>query len=129
VRVLNRFLQRLLDVALRVFSLVCRRKLGMSLWKRLPLSVLQNSAIVVDDPVAGCARTGAGTIAAARSGEADISIGADRPSSIVRPESVNNNSAKKEMASRPAAAAPPSRPVQVGRRQSALESAPPRARA
>jgi hypothetical protein len=32
--VLNRFLQRLLDVALRVFSLVCRRKLGMSLWKK-----------------------------------------------------------------------------------------------
>ena len=30
-----------------------------------PLSVLRNLAIVVDDPVAGCARTGAGTIAAA----------------------------------------------------------------
>ena len=40
-----------------------------------------------------------------------------------------NNSAKKNCRRRPAAAAPPSRPVQVGRRQSALESAPSRARA
>ena len=39
------------------------------------------------------------------------------------------HAAKKKCRRRPAAAAPPSRPVQVGRRQSALESAPSRARA
>jgi hypothetical protein len=45
------------------------------------------------------------------------------------PKSANKQSANEKCRRRPAAAAPPSRPVQVGRRQSALESAPPRARA
>ena len=48
--------------------------------------MLQNLAIVADDPVLPLPSTGAGTIAAARPGEADLSIGADRPSSIVAPE-------------------------------------------
>jgi hypothetical protein len=56
----------------------------------------------------------------------DVSIGANRPTSIVAPnrKSANNNSAKKKCRRRPAAAAPRSRPVQVGRRRSSLESAP-----
>ena len=49
------------------------------------LSVLQNLAIVADDPVAACPRPAPAAIAAARPGEADVSIGADRPSAIVRP--------------------------------------------
>jgi hypothetical protein len=40
------------------------------------------------------------------------------------PESANNKFAKKKCRRRPAAAAPPSRPVQVGLHQSSLESAP-----
>ena len=59
--------------------------------------MLRNLAIVADDPVAGCARTGAGTIAAARSGEAAISIGADRPSASVRPRSCQQQFREKEM--------------------------------
>ena len=93
---LNRFLQRLLDVALRVFSLVYRRKLGMSLWKRLPLSVLQNLAIVADDPVPACPRP-----APAPSPPPDQAKPTSASAPIARapssaPKSVNNNSAKKK---------------------------------
>ena len=42
-------------------------------------------AIVVDDPVARCARPAPAPSPPPRPGEADVSIGADRPSSIVRP--------------------------------------------
>ena len=64
---------------------------------------------------------------APRPGEADISIGADRSSSIVAPESANSNSTKTKCRRRPAAAAPPSRPVRLG--PSPPESRVPRARA
>ena len=93
-----------------------------------PLTVLQIFRSVVDDPVAGCARS-APAPSPPRPGEADVSIGADRRAPASAAESANNNSAKKNCRRRPAAAAPPSRPVQVGRRQSALELAALRARA
>ena len=52
------------------------------------------------------------------------SASAPIPSSIVRPRICEQRSAKKKCRRRPAAAAPPSRPVQVCLRQSSLESAP-----
>ena len=81
------------------------------------MSVLAEFAIVVDDPV------GRAVAHRRRPGEADIIIvgRADRPSSIVRPESANNNPLKRTgdgaagdlTIVRPAAAAPPRRPEQV----------------
>jgi len=87
-----------------------------------PLSVLQNLAIVVDGPVAGCARPAP----APRPGEADISIGADRPSSSVAPNwNLPTTIPRKRNVD--VGHQPPRRPEQVelvGRRQSSLESAP-----
>ena len=62
-----------------------------------PLSVLQIFRSVVDDPMPRFSSIGAGTIATARPGEADVS--SDRLSSIVgrEPESANNNFAKTKM--------------------------------
>ena len=85
---------------------------------------------IVDDPVARSARPApapsppdqAKPTSPASSSVAPI---ARAPSSA--PESANNNSAKKNCRRRPAA--PRSRPVQVGRRQSLLDRRPPRARA
>ena len=95
----------------------------------VPLSVLRNLAIVVDDPVARCARP-----APAPSPPPDQAKPTSASAPVARapssaPEAANNNSAKKKCRPRPAAAAPPSRPVQVGRRQSSWESARPLARA
>ena len=53
-----------------------------------PYLPVRDQAVVDGDPVVPS--TGAGTIAATRPGEAHVSIGADRPSSIVAPESANN---------------------------------------
>ena len=71
-------------------------------------------AIVVDDPVAGCARPAPHHRRRpdqAKPSSASAPI-ARAPASAA--ESANNNSAKKNCRRRPAAAAPPSRPVQVG---------------
>ena len=94
-----------------------------------PLSVLQNLAIVGDDPVAGCARPAPAPSPARRPHHHHRSPRSPDRHRRPEPESANNNFAKKKCRRRPAAAAPPRRPVQVGLRQSALESAPPRARA
>ena len=54
-------------------------------------------AIVGDDPIAGCARPAPAPSPPPRPGEAGVSIGADRPSAIVRPRSRQQQFREKEM--------------------------------
>ena len=82
------------------------------------LSVLQNLAIVVDDPVPRCARPAPAPSPPSRPGEADVIIGrtARAPSSprICEHQSAKKNGAAGDLTSvRPAAAAPTRRPEQV----------------
>ena len=99
------------------------------------LSVLQIFRSVVDDPVAGCARPAPRTIAAARPGEADVIViigRPDRPELHRRPEpeSANNNPLKRngDVDQQPQRRLEPVGQLGAAR-QSALESAAPRARA
>ena len=86
------------------------------IWRSLPMT-----------PYLRCPRPAPAPSPPPQPGEADVSIGADRRAPSSPPRSANNNSTKmRECRRRPAAAAPPSRPVQVGLPQSALESAPDR---
>ena len=86
--------------------------------QRCLLSVLQNLAIVVDDPVPRCARPAPAPSPPSRPGEADVIIGrtARAPSSprICEHQSAKKNGAAGDLTSvRPAAAAPTRRPEQV----------------
>jgi hypothetical protein len=72
---------------------------------------------------------GAGTIAGARPDAAGISIGADRPSSIVYPRTYDQQFRQKEMSPSASTAAPLGRPVRVGLTPSSPNRRLPRARA
>ena len=83
-----------------------------------------NNSAIADDPVARCARPAPAPSPPPRPGEADVSIGADRPSSSVHRRICQQQFRQKEMSTSASSRSAASRPVQVGLPQSALESAP-----